>query len=262
MGTSGPTKRRTGGDGVIFEKDYCLVPLRGGSGAGLYAKIDVLDYGEVTRYNWRPMFSRTSKIKVYARREHRENGERVSILMHRSILGLKDGVDGDHINGDGLDNRRANLRVATASQNQWNSIIQARVGVSGYRGVTRAWGTKSRWQSSITYNNRRYYIGSFGTTEEAARAYDEKARLFYGEFARLNFPGDSERAADMYRMSNNERKEAEKLIDRFEGVSIDGINEMMLRNEIKDLELLCRYLETNISGLAAKLRRGGVKVSC
>lgn len=86
----------------------------------------------------------------------------------------------DHISRDRLDNRRSNLRWATKKQNGAN--MQPRPNSSGYRGVSRR-GTRKKFQAIITL-----HLGTFDTAEEAARAYDAKAREIWGEFATLNFP--------------------------------------------------------------------------
>jgi hypothetical protein len=90
----------------------------------------------------------------------------------------------DHINGNVLDNRKCNLRVCTRAENSRN-LRKSRNNTSGYTGVSK---NKNRWCASIAYNNRRYYIGSFVSKEEAARARDLKAIELHGEFASLNFP--------------------------------------------------------------------------
>lgn len=90
----------------------------------------------------------------------------------------------DHANGDGLDNRRANLRPANTSLNNANRI---RVhGKSGFRGVDRR--PSGRWRASIQRDGRTIYLGTFDTPEEAAYAYDAVAVELFGEFARPNFP--------------------------------------------------------------------------
>lgn len=90
----------------------------------------------------------------------------------------------DHRNGNGLDNRRANLRPATKSTNAANSRIRSD-NTSGYRGVTRR---GRRWVAQITHAGTHHYLGIFVTPEEGARAYDAAALEHFGEFARLNFP--------------------------------------------------------------------------
>lgn len=95
----------------------------------------------------------------------------------------------DHINGDGLDNRRSNLRVCSHAENRRNSkkVSGRRKLASHYKGVSHP--SKNRWTASITVMWKTLHIGSFKTEIEAARAYDEAARNHHGVFARLNFPG-------------------------------------------------------------------------
>lgn len=93
----------------------------------------------------------------------------------------------DHANGDGLDNRRANLREATAAQNNRNVSCERRNNTSGFKGV--CWKTANRrWIAQIGADWRRMHIGYFDTAEQAALAYDAAALELHGEFARLNFP--------------------------------------------------------------------------
>jgi len=108
-------------------------------------------------------------------------------LMHRIILNAQSGELIDHIDRDGLNNTRNNLRFATSSQNLGNS--KKRKGTkSRYKGVCWA-GDKNKWRVRFT---NYYNVGHFSDEIEAAKAYDKHARLIYGEFARLNFPKDGE----------------------------------------------------------------------
>jgi hypothetical protein len=102
--------------------------------------------------------------------------------MHRLIMAAPDGIGVDHINGDGLDNRRANLRLASQRDNSANMAVRAS-SATGFKGVS--WKRRNRkWQAQIG----RTYLGIFASAEEAARAYDHAAREAWGEFAHLNFP--------------------------------------------------------------------------
>lgn len=100
------------------------------------------------------------------------------------LLGAVGGLYIDHRNGNGLDNRRDNLRRATMSQNIANQF--PRGGSSKYKGVCRS-KRSGGWLAQICVNRKSIYLGRFGTEEEAARAYDVKAKEVWGEFARLNF---------------------------------------------------------------------------
>lgn len=110
------------------------------------------------------------------------------ISLGRYLLGLPTGDRRlvDHKNGNALDNRKENLRVATKQQNNANRGLLIN-NKSGYKGVS--WRQLSkRWCAFISVNNKSKFLGSFKIKEEAARAYDKAAKEHYGEFAILNFP--------------------------------------------------------------------------
>lgn len=103
--------------------------------------------------------------------------------MHRLILNAPDHVRVDHRNGDGLDNRRDNLRYATTSQNCGNQRV-GRNNTSGYKGVTPR--PSGKWRARIMYQRQCQHLGEYETKEDAARAYNEAALRLFGPFARLN----------------------------------------------------------------------------
>jgi hypothetical protein len=107
------------------------------------------------------------------------------VFLHRHLLGLsyRDGKSVDHANGDGLDNRRSNIRLATSSQN--NANRRSRLSVDHRRGVSLR--PSGRWQAQIRVDGAQRFLGNYGTEEEAARAYDAAALEVHGEFARVNF---------------------------------------------------------------------------
>lgn len=108
---------------------------------------------------------------------------RGAVSLHAFLTGY---VLTDHINLDGLDNRRANLRPATHAENLRNRGRQTN-NSSGFKGVT--WNKRARkWQAQIGMPGSKSYLGIFVDPEEAARAYDAAAIELHGEFARLNFP--------------------------------------------------------------------------
>lgn len=118
-------------------------------------------------------------------------------FMHRLIMGSKKGMDVDHRNGNGLDNRRCNLRHATHSQNTASSIrmkkgnpaLRARVirrTTSKFRGVSFR-SDRKRWTAYLGTGKFRQHLGCFDSEKEAAKAYDRAALKTYGEFAKLNY---------------------------------------------------------------------------
>jgi hypothetical protein len=130
----------------------------------------------------------------YAAKSYRHPGGRSDVVfMHRVILNAPKGVEVDHINGDKLDNRKANLRIADRYGNARNTR-KIRVGTSRYKGV--CWKRRSdRWYASIKANGRHVFLGHFDTEEDAARVYNEAAKRYFGDFARLNqIAGESEAA--------------------------------------------------------------------
>ncbi len=154
---------------------------------GLHAVVDAADYERVVAMgSW---CADPSGATYYARKNlYLGMGSSLrSLLMHTFITGWP---MVDHINGDGLDNRRSNLRQATHSQNMANKRLY-RNNTSGFKGVSRNRGKGRPWRASIRANNVRYRLGNHDTPEAAARAYDAAALKRFGEFARLNFPKES-----------------------------------------------------------------------
>ena len=114
----------------------------------------------------------------------REFGTR---LMHRMLLDAKKGVPIDHINGNGLDNRRENLRFVTPAQNHMNRHIPKRGSTSKYKGVY--WGKKhKKWVARIGIDGKTFHLGNLDSEEDAALLYDAAARLLFREFSCPNFP--------------------------------------------------------------------------
>lgn len=156
----------------------CEIPLSG----GFTALVDAEDFERVAAYRWHP---RKSGKHIYAQTGFRRpGGKSTTLQMHHLILPQQLGVEVDHRDGNGLDNRRTNLRYASRSQNQANTVF-ARRNSSGFKGVRRHKYGKL-WQARISYENKQMYLGSFFIPEDAARAYDAKATELFGEFARLN----------------------------------------------------------------------------
>ena len=148
---------------------------------GFVAIIDEEDYERVCKYNWR-VYGAQRRRTQYARAKI----EGQAVLMHRFIAEAQPGTIMDHINRDGLDNRKSNLRFVTRSQNAVNVEKRRSAGVtSTYKGVYYDKG-KKRWAGRATVNGKSI-LRRFATEIEAAHAYDEMAKEHFGEFAQLNF---------------------------------------------------------------------------
>ena len=106
--------------------------------------------------------------------------------MHRQVMKYEGELFVDHINGNGLDNRKDNLRLATPEENKHNSRKRGGRGQSKYKGVTLD-KKKNQWRVRIGYKGKRIFLGCFDDEIEAAKAYDGSAKELYGEYARLNF---------------------------------------------------------------------------
>ena len=157
---------------------------------GYVTLVDEADYDELRQWKWRVMLTKGHRYALRAApMVKRQQGS--PILMHRQILSPPLGLKVDHRNGDGLDNRRSNLRVATTQENARNARKRA-VGSSLYKGVS--WHSKrGLWQVAIHDAGKaagrvKHWLGYFRSEEEAARVYDESAKIRFGEFALLNFP--------------------------------------------------------------------------
>jgi hypothetical protein len=145
---------------------------------GKIAIVDDQDYEMLSHWKWSVMHNGQ---KWYAQRVDYEN--RKTILMHRVITDAPSGMDVDHANGDGLDNRRENLRVCTRSQNLANQSAKPN-NLSGYKGVS--WDKRmTRWIAFISVNNKTINLGRFDSREKAHEAYSQAAQTYFGEFARM-----------------------------------------------------------------------------
>ena len=153
---------------------------------GSLALIDDCDLERLSGYHWHE-FAPSGK-RIYVSTEVWSHCKRKRVYMHRIVLAAPDDLQVDHINGDGLDNRRCNLRLATQAENSANRSKTH--GRFAYKGLRFHAGRRKPWAAQITQNYKAITIGYYATPAEAAAAYDEKAQELFGEFARLNFPAE------------------------------------------------------------------------
>ena len=153
---------------------------------GKFAIVDPDDYHRLAKYKWHLAKSPTGS---YAARWHRPKnpGKRKKIWMHRQIIHIPKGLVCDHINHNAHDNRKANLRPATPSQNLCNRPKTKTKTRSKYKGLE--WDkTQKKWKVRIQLHGRKIYLGSFNSQINAAKAYDNAAKQYHKQFASLNFP--------------------------------------------------------------------------
>lgn len=155
---------------------------------GKFAIVDPEDYYRLSKYKWIAFKGRKT---FYATRRTRNAETRCSTMtwMHRVILNAPEGFLVDHINHNGLDNRKANLRLVTPTQNMWNRKKTNKKTSSKYKGVSYNKDHK-KWNSVIVTNGKYRNLGYFTSEFEAAKTYDRAARKYFGKLALTNF--DSE----------------------------------------------------------------------
>jgi hypothetical protein len=161
---------------IRIEGNVAYIPLT----QGYEAKVDVEDIQIVEGFNWMACVTRDADGLARSVYAARKCGRKM--YMHREIMQPASHVEVDHIDGDGLNNLRENLRVATASQNAKNRRA-LRFGVSGLKGVVWHVGTQ-KWQAQIGVNGRTVYLGLFDSAENAAAAYAAASIRMHGVFGR------------------------------------------------------------------------------
>ena len=163
---------------------YCVIPLT----QGQVALVDQEDYERVSKHKWCALYAckRYDDGVFYAVRGTRRGGKQVFTYLHRFVLNAPAGLEVDHIYvKDTLDCRRANLRLATKSQNMANQRKARKPASSRYKGVSWHQHTK-KWRARIGVNRRNMHLGLFSSESDAALAYNRAATLHFGQFALLN----------------------------------------------------------------------------
>jgi hypothetical protein len=146
----------------------------------MVAMVDDEDFDYLNQFRWHTI--KGPRNVFYARRCVKPR------LMHRIILKAHNGVIVDHKDRNGLNNKKSNLRLCTELQNNRNSIMHTD-NKSGFKGVCFDYNHRGskQWVAQICINRKIKKIGYYSTKEAAAYAYDEAAKLYFGEFARTNF---------------------------------------------------------------------------
>lgn len=150
-----------------------LIPLT----QGKFAIVDAEDYDYLMQWKWHYSMG-------YAMHKLYRDGKSKTIMMHRVIAGTPDELQTDHINCNRLDNRKANLRNCTATQNQYNRANGVGKG-SKYKGVS--WHKhRGKWRASIVIQGQHKHLGLFDSEIDAAFAYNKSAEANFGEYVNIN----------------------------------------------------------------------------
>lgn len=166
---------------IRIDGDVAYVPLT----KGYEAVIDAADAPLVDGRNWSALVvlkKDRTPAKVYAKTDILMDGRHVTVLLHRLLMGMKDGLTVDHRDGDGLNCRRLNMRDATRRQNSQNRKLSSD-STSGLKGAS--WDrTHGKWQSCIRVDGRKKHLGYFADRAEAAATYAKASAQYHGEFGR------------------------------------------------------------------------------
>lgn len=148
-----------------------------GKNSDKFTLVDALDFEWASQWEWGLSSGGYAKRSKYIANAHPK-----TVYLHRELINAPKDKQVDHINRDRLDNRRGNLRLCTNTQNQMNCWRNPK---SGFKGVYKLH-KKDGYQVKLRLGGQRIFVGNFLNKLEAARAYNQAAQKYYGEFARLN----------------------------------------------------------------------------
>jgi hypothetical protein len=151
---------------------------------GDWIVLDVEDFKRLKDKRFQTHYSTRGNTN-YATHHYIKDGKKIVRRIHHYMLQPPEGYEVDHINHDGFDNRRENLRLATKNQNAWNATKTKRETSSRYKGV--CWEKScNKWRTRIRQYGKKYSLGCYDFEDDAARAYNVAATKMFGEFACLN----------------------------------------------------------------------------
>ncbi len=170
---------------------------------GKYALVDNEDYEWLNQWKW---LARKDKKIYYAQRSYKNT----IILMHREIINVKFDNIVDHINHNGLDNRKENLRECNYQQNRHNSTGNKNV-TSVFKGVY--WSKRcNKWACKIRKGEKNTHLGYYFNDVNAAKMYDYMADKLFGDFAYLNFPNELLTEEEFKKIDNRKKNKSSKYI--------------------------------------------------
>jgi hypothetical protein len=161
---------------IRVDGEIAYVPLT----QGFESVIDSSDIHLIEGFNW---YAMRQKQTVYAFRNEIIDGKASLVSIHRTIAGHPHGMQVDHRDGNGLNNRKSNLRIATHQQNNLNRRFSEK-NSSGLKGVSWC-KERNKWLSQIQIAGKSFNLGRFDTKEDAYNAYCAYSKKLHGEFGRV-----------------------------------------------------------------------------